>query len=338
VLQLVTSANLVTAISFSGNSSEAPAEIVFLPEGSHKIFPLSNKNGIQIHIPADKGEAIAAALNKDLQKRMSDPVKPWTDFEHTRKFPASAYPTSFRYEKGKGVMAAMDWSKSGRDAVEGRDVRYFSPEFYVDSNGFPTGLPLKGPIGGLVTEPAFRDIGAIAASESHQTNTTNMTLVYASLSISAAAENAETEAVKAIENLKVKAADADRLETENKDLKTKVEAAEAKEVEAVKQRASDLVSAAVTDGRLLAKDTEKQDKFREKISAGDSFAEEILAQLPKLNDELGNPIVKAGAAAGQDSETRVTAALTSARTELGESAGFQIVWERAAEIDPQAFA
>jgi hypothetical protein len=63
--RLISSAHaLVTAIAFDGGESgKAPAEIVYLPEGSHKITPLSQKEGITVHVPAEKGEAIAAALN-----------------------------------------------------------------------------------------------------------------------------------------------------------------------------------------------------------------------------------------------------------------------------------
>ena len=298
---IFSSHSLVTAIAFNGGEDgKAPAEIVYLPEGSHKITPLSQKEGITVHIPAEKGEAIAAALNADLQKRMGDQVKPWTDFEHTRKFPASGYPTAFRYEKGKGIMAAMDWSKSGREAVEGRDVRYFSPEFYVDDNGVPSGIPMRGPLGGLVTEPAFREIGPIAASDAadqHQSTTTMSKLIFAALAISAAAENAEQEAVQAINKLKsdhstVTASLAEK-ETKIRELEAKVTASEAKEKKALQERADTLVKAAVADGRILPKDEDKQNKFREKISAGDSFAEEILAQLPKLNGGLDKQVFTA---------------------------------------------
>jgi phage I-like protein len=301
--RLITSAHsLVTAIAFDGGEGgKAPAEIVYLPEGSHKITPLSQKDGVTVHVPAEKGEAIAAALNADLQKRMGDQVKPWTDFEHTRKFPASGYPTAFRYEKGKGIMAAMDWSKSGREAVEGRDVRYFSPEFYVDDNGVPSGIPMRGPLGGLVTEPAFREIGPIAASDAGEqepnTNPTMSKLIFAALAISAAAENAETEAVSLIEKmkqenqaLKASVADKDKEIAALMGEKTRIEAAAA---DARKERADTLVQAAVADGRILPKDEDKQNKFREKISAGDSFAEEILAQLPKLNGGLDKQVVTA---------------------------------------------
>ena len=120
-------------------------------------------------------------------------------------------------------------------------------------------------------------------------------LIFAALAISAAAENAETEAVKAIDALKVQASDAKadalRLKTENEALTKKVEASDAAAATARKERADTLVKAAVADGRIAPKDDDKQTKFREKIAAGDTFAEEILTQLPKLNGGLDNPLV-----------------------------------------------
>lgn len=154
---------MIAILARNAHAATAPAEIVFLPEGRHKLTPKSHPKGIDVNVPADRGEAIAAAFNRDLAKRGN--VRGWLDFEHSRKHPASGYPTSFRYQPGEGIMASIEWSASGRAAVEGRDVMYFSPEFYVDRDGVPTNLPDRGPIGGLVTEPAFREMRRIAASE-----------------------------------------------------------------------------------------------------------------------------------------------------------------------------
>jgi hypothetical protein len=122
-------------------------------------------------------------------------------------------------------------------------------------------------------------------------------LIFAALAISAAHADAETLAVQAIESLKLKAADAEatatRLDLENKDLQSKVQAAEAAAQKTRKDRADTLVKAAVADGRIAPKDEDKQTKFRDKIEAGDAFAEEILAQLPRLHQGLDKPLVTA---------------------------------------------
>ena len=96
--------------------------------------------------------------------------------------------------------------------------------------------------------------------------------------------------MKAIEQIKtdhasVKASLASA-EKERDELKTKVAAAN-------KSRAESLVKAAVADGRILPKDEDKQKKFRERIESGDSFAEEILATLPKKNADIDKTIVTA---------------------------------------------
>lgn len=117
-------------------------------------------------------------------------------------------------------------------------------------------------------------------------------LIFAALAISAAADNAEPEAIKAIEALKVKAADADRLAKENADLKKKVEAADAEAAKVRKERADSLVKAAIADGRIAPKDDATANKFRDKIAAGDTFAEEILASFTKRNEGLDKPLVQ----------------------------------------------
>lgn len=279
---------LVTTIDAVGANSAAPDEIVFIPVGEHKIFPQSQKNGVTVNLPADQGEAIVATLNAALQKRMDSTVSPWIDFEHSRKFPASGYPTAFRFDDQRGIMASIDWSRSGRDAVEGRDVRYFSPEFFVNSKGIPTGIPATGPLGGLVTEPAFRNIGKIAASQSqdenHQPLEIMSKLIFASLAINPAADDAETQAVKAIEQLK----------SEHKEVTASLADTKSKLERIQKDNADILIQAAVADGRIAPKDTETQEEIRNGIIAGNSFALKMLEMLPKGKDVTTKIIAGSG--------------------------------------------
>lgn len=164
-------------------------------------------------------------------------------------------------------------------------------------------------------------------------------LIFAALAISAAAENAETEAVKVIEKLKTDhqtvSAKAASLEEENKGLKAKVEAAEADAKKTRKDRAETLVKAAVADGRIAPKDEDKQTKFREKIEAGDTFAEEILAQLPKLNQGLDKAIVLAAdgkPVQASDFEGKAKALVTAGQAKTLDEA-FGLV----AAADPSAY-
>lgn len=322
-----------------------PEEIVYLPEGEHQITATvdGKPKTITVKVPAARGVEIAASLQKLLEERNKSNVRPWFDFEHKRGV-ASALPKAFRYEAGKGIMCSIEWTGAGRAAIEGKDFSYFSPEFYLGDDGVPDGLPSRGPLGGLVNEPAFREIPRIAASDAavdHEpTKPPVMSkLIFAALAISAAADNAETEAVKAIDRLKVEASDAKSkaasLEEENKGLKAKVEAAEADAKKTRKDRAETLVKAAVADGRIAPKDEDKQTKFREKIEAGDTFAEEILAQLPKLNQGLDKAIVLAAdgkPVQASDFEGKAKALVTAGQAKTLDEA-FGLV----AAADPSAY-
>jgi len=291
-LTLISAAMTSAIVADSG----VPSEIVYLPEGEHNITPTVNGKAqrIMVRVPADKGADIAAKLQAALAIRQKQNVRPWFDFEH-KSGKASAIPTAFRYEEGKGVMASIEWTGAGKAAIEGKDFSYLSPTFLIDDSGLPSGLPARGPLAALVNEPAFREIPRIAASDTFSKVTdhskTMSNLILASLAINPAADNAEADAIKSIEVLKVQAADASRLTKENAALAAKVEAAEAVVVELRKNRAADIIKAAVNDGRILPKDTELQDKFRAKIEAGDTFAEDILAGMAKIHDGLEKPIV-----------------------------------------------
>jgi phage I-like protein len=287
--------SLVTAIAADATGSPL-AEIVYMPEGVHTITPYVDgvAKTITVCIPPERGEEIAYRLQASLARRHENNVRPWFDFEH-KNGTASALPKSFRYEPGVGVMCTVEWTGSGRAAIEGKDYSYLSPTFILAKDGTPKGLPDKGPIASLLNEPAFREIPRIAAGDAHlPTNISAKTmshLILASLAINSAADNAETEAVKVIESLKVKAADAERLTKENAALAAKIEASEAAVITMRKSHADSIIKAAVADGRILPKDADLQDKFRAKIEAGDTFAEEILAGMPKQNQGLNQAIV-----------------------------------------------
>ena len=261
------------------------------------------------------------------------------DFDHKADGPASGLPQRFYYEEGKGLMLEVEWTGKGRKAIKGKDYSYFSPTFYKGNDGVPSGIPERGPLGSLVNSPAFRDIPRIAAADAGAPtkpaeNNTMSKLIYAALKVDASHADAESIAAKKIEamsseNSTIKASLASA-EKERDDLKAKVEAAN-------KERAESLVKAAVADGRIAPKDEDKQTKFRDKIEAGDTFAEEILAQLPKAFDGIDKDIITAGADKPTNASNRIEAAQAKARGELGASADFQLVWARAAEIDPTAF-
>jgi phage I-like protein len=333
---------LITALDRTLPNEGEPKSIVYIPEGIHTIRPTvgGSPETITVKMEPDQGEKIAAAFQAQLESMLNaGNVRATMDFDHKADGPASGLPQRFYYEKGKGLMLEVEWTGKGRKAIKGKDYSYFSPTFYKGDDGVPSGIPERGPLGSLVNSPAFRDIPRIAAADAgdaqnEPTENTMSKLIFAALAINASADTAEADAVQAIDKLKtdhesVKASLASA-EQERDDLKAKVEAAN-------KSRAESLVKAAVADGRIAPKDEDKQAKFRDKIEAGDTFAEEILAQLPKAFEGIDKDIITAGADKPANAGNRIEAAQAKARGELGASADFQLVWARAAEIDPTAF-
>lgn len=295
---------LITAAFTASLSQDVPGEIVYLPEGVHAITPAVNGKAakITVRVPKDRGVAIAAALQASLDARLKENVRPVIAFDHAKTGPAAAIPESFRYEEGKGVILKVDWTNSGKSAVSGRDFSYFSPAFLIGDNGEPAALPSRGEVGSLVNNPAFRDIPRIAASESGDAEkplTPTMKTVLAALNIDPAHADAEpaaarrvTELVTAAEKLATIEAThktaIDALTAERDGLKVKVEAA-------AKQRAEDLVKAAVLDGRIAPADEKTKGFWTKLVAAGDADAETALGALPKRED-LSKQIIRASSA------------------------------------------
>jgi phage I-like protein len=270
-----------------------PDEFVYIPEGKHRIFPKSNPDGVWVNMPADRGEIIAAAFNKDLEQRQKQNVKPWIDFEHANKGPSAGEPTGFRYEKGKGLMCSASWSSAGRAAIEGRDFRYFSGRFDLEGD-LPCGLPERGPLGGLVNEPAFREIPAITASEAEEitdpTIAMDKILILASCGIlsdtEAALPNAEALARTRITAMQsesdMRKQKIDQLECELADLKKQHAAVTAECAAGKELRVKSIVEAAVAAGKIAPKDEDTKQELKELIEANEALGLKTIERLPVL--------------------------------------------------------
>lgn len=343
--------HLVTASLNSILGKTAPGEIVYIPVGASNInATISGKPGsIVVKVPVEKGEAIAAALQASLSARLASSVRPRLAFDHAKDGPAAGHPESFSFDPTRGIILKTAWSNSGRAAIEGGDYGYFSPTFLIDDDGSPVGLPDKGEIGSLVDEPAFREIGLIAAADAATETTLTPTkpeptntmskLIFAALSIAESHVNAEAEAVNAINKLvtdnQTVSAKLVSLENENSDLKLKVEAAEKLAKDERISRADTLIKAAVADGRLAPKDDATIGKYRAKIEAGDTFAEEVLASLQPKNANLTKPIVNAADGVGSvptGIEAKALALVTA-----GSAKSFDEALNMVAAAEPQLY-
>lgn len=297
---------LISAAFASALGDGIPAEVVFIPEGRHKITPQSHPQGITVSLPPERGAEVAAKLQAALDGRLKSNVRPWFDFEH-KNGKASALPKSFRYEAGKGVMCAVEWTGSGRAALENKDFSYLSPVFLIGDDGLPSGLPERGPLAGILNEPAFREIPRIAAGSAAPTHEPSeiMKQLLAALNISPDSANAETAAVTAVETLKASAARTAELEKEITGLKDQVEAAENAAKETRKEQGASLHARAVAAGVAEDGDESVKAEYIAAVETGNKLAVKFLterveaaekaAQPPRPASDLAKPLIAADA-------------------------------------------
>ena len=286
--------------------------IMYIPEGSHQIECMVNgrPKKITVNMPAEKGSAVAAAMQTLLDKKLTNNVRPVFDFDHANSGPASALPQRFFYEQGRGLMVECEWTGAGRKARKNKDYSYFSPTFLRDEeSGEPVGLPDRGPLGALVNDPAFRDIQRVAAANVQQkaepnpnpkpTNTNTMkSLVTAGIltEAEAAQSDASTVAASRVKVLQTEAAKVEaanitiaNLTKERDALLGKVEAANTATAKAT-------VATAVQAGRILPKDEASQKYWEGQLVAAKNEDElkvvtAALEAIPAKNKDITNQVI-----------------------------------------------
>lgn len=299
---------VVTALDFSLPEKGGLASIVYIPEGTHTITPCVNGEPMEVMIKmeAASGPEVAKIFQANLDKRLQANVRPFFDFDHQDTGPAAALPKRFYYKNGQGLMAEIEWTGAGRKSIESKDYSYFSPTFLIDDAGKPSGIPARGPLGALVNEPAFRDIPRIAASEAARSEKKSTTeknpsvmskLIFAALSVSAAHVDAESLAVSKIESMKnenskmtEQLADAEKVVA---DLKEKMKMAAKEAQEAKESAAENVITTAVADGRIAAKDESNKKFWKDMIVEKGELAIKALDSLPKLNPGISQTQVTA---------------------------------------------
>lgn len=142
-----------------------PNRIPFMPAGVHRITATVNgQPGLRrIVVNEQAAERLQADLEAALdESRAHRRARPAVYFDH-RPGPAAAYPRSFSWEEGRGVMLELErWSDFGRAAVEGGAYGYVSPVFRADrSSGDVLGLVDGVEVASLVNDPAFERIDPI---------------------------------------------------------------------------------------------------------------------------------------------------------------------------------
>ena len=201
-------------------SEGAAASVQLFPPGEHQVVVTDAATGAPQPLvlaidaaAADVLEASRAAHQAAADAGAGD--APYLDFNHDDG-PAAAWVKRIFWAgedpKAGGVRAEVEWTDAGREAVEGRLYRRFSPSFTIATAGEPPAVVLDAhgratiigaPVnmGGLVNRAAFKTIACLiskaadpAAGESEPPATTTVTTMTPE---EAAALQAENDALKA---------------------------------------------------------------------------------------------------------------------------------------------
>jgi hypothetical protein len=145
-----------------------PDMLLYMPQGLHRITPSQGGKAVSVCVKID--ELSAERMEDQRRQLVAGGGKPFFSVQHNTQI-AAFWPTKFfwatrRDPTGKavtGVWADGEWSQAGKDAVEGKNFRSFSPTFFVDkiSNDEDSpaevecneGAPLN--MGALENDPAF---------------------------------------------------------------------------------------------------------------------------------------------------------------------------------------
>ncbi len=181
-----------------------PAEIMWMPGGTHTINATRNGKPTRLTVQVDR--QTAATMQQALGRHLAASAhRPYLDLNHDDA-EASGWVTGFAWRDGDlpGVYASVSWSEAGRAAITGRTYRAFSPQFYPDKSNPArvVGAPLN--MGGLVNDPAFKAVAPLFAKRA-----------------SASASNHKNDPMKKHKNLLALLATISGLQTERSTLAAK---------------------------------------------------------------------------------------------------------------------
>ena len=160
--------------------------LMVMPKGTHCITPSQNGRAVDVTVEIDA--SAADALQEQFLALKAKGSKPFFSIEHETDV-AAFWPDEFFWD-GKvdptgswveGVWAKGTWTKSGREAVQGKDFRSFSPVFFVDAIRNDPDNPVhviccddaKPNMGALENDPAFIKISPLWAKNAGATGSIN---------------------------------------------------------------------------------------------------------------------------------------------------------------------
>lgn len=287
----------------------APTRIQYLPPGTTTVT--ARVDGEPDTVTVTVGPETAGLLQKALEARQQNNVRPIIDFDHHNSGPAAALPKRFTWDPEGGVMLELEWTSSGRAAIEGRDYSYFSPLFMIGNDGKPAGLHPKRPLGGLVNDPAFSNIRRIAAKHA-EPNLTNKPMDQPDLTrlVEAGAITAEqakgSDAVTALAESYTRAVNANKtLEARATEAEKERDAARA-EIQAAREAEADaVITRAIEAGRIAPKDDESQAFWRSAIMTSGAPAIKQLEAKSAVSPDIAKAVIKPSGAVLPSSQKTV---------------------------------
>jgi hypothetical protein len=152
--------------------------IAYMPGGVHQINP--SQGGKPVTVTVLVNPKTADTLERQRAALESGGNKPFFSVQHNTQI-AAFWPSRFFWDtrpdpSGKqvaGVYAEGEWSQAGREAVEGKNFRTFSPTFFVtklstdpeDPAEVEANFDAKLNMGALENDPAFRALPPLWVSQ-----------------------------------------------------------------------------------------------------------------------------------------------------------------------------
>lgn len=143
--------------------------MMYMPGGLHQITPSQNGRAVTVIVEVNAKSADLLEAQRKILTAANK--KPFFSVEHATGI-AAFWPTSFFWDKRidatgslvEGVWTKGEWTKAGREAVEGKNFRTFSPTFFVDAIRNDPDNPVqviccddaKANCGALENDPAFQ--------------------------------------------------------------------------------------------------------------------------------------------------------------------------------------
>ncbi len=144
-------------LSNAAQGGPMPTEIIWMPVGTHAVDAGTPSGGsFSAVITCDHDAFLAVQADFEDMKKNGDQL--FIDLDHSDSLlNAAAFVKSFSWDATRGIIAHVEWTNTGENAVRTRQFTSFSPSFAVNKikNLIEGLLGANYALGGLVNGPAF---------------------------------------------------------------------------------------------------------------------------------------------------------------------------------------